>query len=154
MSAEAQKILLSDENATRRLSNSVADILQAGDVVLLEGAIGTGKTFFARHVIQTMLGVAEVGPSRTLTIVQTADGRSCGIWHCDLYRLTHPDEAVELGLEDAFEEAICLIEWPDRLGSLRPQDALLLSFSIADDIHQVAITAPQEWQSRWASLDV
>jgi len=86
--------------------------------------------------------------------VQVYDGPRCDIWHCDLYRLTHPDEAIELGLEEAFEQAICLIEWPDRLGSLRPENALLLSFSICDDVHQVAVSAHSDWQARWATLDV
>lgn len=154
MSAEVRKIPLPDEDATRQLAVAVAGILRAGDVILLEGSIGTGKTFFARNVIQTILGVAEDVPSPTFTLVQVYDGPRCDIWHCDLYRLTHPDEAIELGLEEAFEQAICLIEWPDRLGSLRPENALLLSFSICDDVHQVAVSAHSDWQARWATLDV
>jgi tRNA threonylcarbamoyladenosine biosynthesis protein TsaE len=62
--------------------------------------------------------------------VQTYEGAGEEIWHADLYRLTHPDEALELGLEAAFGQAICLVEWPDRLGDLAPPDALRLELSL------------------------
>jgi len=154
MSALAQKIDLPNEDATRDFARKVAGILRPGDVILLEGSIGTGKTFFARHLIQTRLGVAEDVPSPTFTLVQVYDDAMCEIWHCDLYRLTHPDEAVELGLQDAFETAICLIEWPDRLGDLAPDDALTLSFSVDGDLHTVTPHVGATWRPRWASIDV
>lgn len=94
---------------------------------MLEGAIGAGKSFFARALILSLLEEPEDVPSPTFTLVQTYDAPKFEIWHCDLYRLTSPFEAQELGLEDAFEDALCLIEWPDRLGDLAPQDALVLT---------------------------
>jgi len=106
MSAKLIKFDLHDEAATRQLASNVARILRPGDVILLEGPIGAGKTFFARGVIQAILGVAEDVPSPTFTLVQVYDGPRGDIWHCDLYRLTHPDEAIELGLEEAFEASI------------------------------------------------
>jgi tRNA threonylcarbamoyladenosine biosynthesis protein TsaE len=57
-------------------------------------------------------------------LVQTYEADDCEIWHADLYRLSHPNEVLELGLEAAFESGICLIEWPDRLGDLVPKTAL------------------------------
>ena len=153
MSAKLIKFDLHDEAATRQLASNVARILRPGDVILLEGPIGAGKTFFARGVIQAILGVAEDVPSPTFTLVQVYDGPRGDIWHCDLYRLTHPDEAIELGLEEAFEASICLVEWPDRLGSMRPDNALTLSFSITDH-HHVTASIPQSWQARWAAIDV
>ena len=148
------KIDLPDEAATRALAASVAKALKPGDVILLEGPIGVGKTFFARGVIQSLLGAEEEVPSPTFTLVQIYDGPACDIWHCDLYRLTHPDEAIELGLDEAFENAVCLIEWPDRLGSILPDNALMLAFSIKDDRHQVTMSIPENWQKRWNALDV
>lgn len=115
--------------ATSRFAQSLAPLLTAGDVILLHGSVGAGKTHFARSLIQSRLEQPEDVPSPTFTIVQTYDLGGVDLWHCDLYRLTSPDEAIELGLEDAFETAICLVEWPDRLAELAPDDALNIQFS-------------------------
>lgn len=110
---------LADEADTDRLGRCIATVLRAGDTVLLEGSIGAGKTQFCRALIRARLGHDEDVPSPTFTLVQTYEA-DVDIWHADLYRLTHPDEALELGLEDAFAQAICLVEWPDRLGRHQP----------------------------------
>lgn len=106
-------------------------MLRPGDVVLLTGEIGAGKTHFARCLIQSLLVTPEDVPSPTFTLVQTYDTTAGDLWHADLYRLTGPDESVELGLTEAFETAICLVEWPDRLAELAPQDALRIEFAQA-----------------------
>ncbi len=115
----ALTLYLADETETDRLGRCLADVLTAGDVVLLEGSIGAGKTQLCRALIRARLGHEEDVPSPTFTLVQTYEA-DVEIWHADLYRLTHPDEALELGLEDAFDRAICLVEWPDRLGPNQP----------------------------------
>jgi len=123
-------LTLPDADATRALAECIAPTLRAGDTILLEGPIGAGKTHFARSLIQARLaagGIAEDVPSPTFTLVQTYVADGVEIWHADLYRLTGPDEIAELGLEQAFSDAICLVEWPDRLGPLRPAKALGLT---------------------------
>lgn len=95
--------------------------LLPGDVVLLEGAVGAGKTHLARALIHAVLLQDEDVPSPTFTLVQTYDTRNGTLWHSDLYRLSSTFEIEELGLIDAFADAICLIEWPDRLGELTPK---------------------------------
>ena len=123
---------LHDAEATAALARRLAPQLRAGDVLLLQGPIGAGKTHFARALIQSLLaaeGRTEDVPSPTFTLVQTYAIEALEIWHADLYRLTSPAEAEELGLEEAFSEALCLIEWPDRLGSLAPASALTLDFA-------------------------
>jgi len=117
---------------TTDLAHQVAPHLRAGDCILLEGHIGGGKTHFARSLIQSLLEVPEDVPSPTFTLVQTYDAPEYEIWHCDLYRLSHPDEVFELGLAEAFESALCLVEWPDRLGDLAPPSALTLEFQALD----------------------
>lgn len=107
-------------------------LLRPGDVVLLTGDVGAGKTHFARALIQSLLSAPEDVPSPTFTLVQTYDAPRGEIWHADLYRLTNTAEIEELGLAEAFETAICLIEWPDRLGDLRPSGALDLTFTQAE----------------------
>ncbi len=91
-------------------------------------------------------------PSPTFTLVQTYDTGAVEIWHADLYRLTHPDEVEELGLMQAFDEAICLVEWPDRLGDLAPANALTLTFSqgAAPDARDVSFSGNPDWATKIA----
>ncbi|MCG6558655.1 tRNA (adenosine(37)-N6)-threonylcarbamoyltransferase complex ATPase subunit type 1 TsaE [Ruegeria sp. 1NDH52C] len=113
---------------TARLAVVLGAALTAGDCLLLSGEIGSGKTHFARHLIQSLLPVAEDIPSPTFTLVQVYNSTRGEIWHSDLYRLTGLDEIEELGLSEAFSDAITLVEWPDRLGPLTPDHALHLHF--------------------------
>ncbi|WP_194097638.1 tRNA (adenosine(37)-N6)-threonylcarbamoyltransferase complex ATPase subunit type 1 TsaE [Marivivens aquimaris] len=145
-------ITLPSETDTAALAQRFAPMLSAGDVLLLEGDIGAGKTAFSRALIRARLGYDEDVPSPTFTLVQTYEDE-VDIWHCDLYRLTHPDEAVELGLEEAFEEAICLIEWPDRLADLAPKTALTLQFKASDE-HSVTFAADDNWTARLEAAGV
>lgn len=119
-------LFLPDPAATDRLAQTLAPQLGPGDCLLLDGQIGAGKTQFARALIQYF--VAEDVPSPTFTLVQTYDAPGFEIWHADLYRLSHPDEAIELGLTEAFDTALCLVEWPGKLGQDRPERALTLQF--------------------------
>lgn len=112
---------------------------EAGDCLLLEGQIGAGKSHFARALIRARLGREEDVPSPTFTLVQTYQA-DVEIWHADLYRLGHPDEVLELGLEAAFDDAICLIEWPDRLGRHLPQGAVRLKLTLAANGRDAAIS--------------
>lgn len=126
------RLALPDEAATDRLGGVLAGLLRAGDTVLLCGPIGAGKTHLARALIRARMGAATEVPSPSFTLVQTygPEGREGpAIWHADLYRLTHPDEVAELGLHDAFAAAVCLVEWPDRLGRDAPADALRIDLA-------------------------
>ncbi len=102
--------------------------LRPADVLLLQGEIGSGKTHFARSLIQSLMNPPEDVPSPTFTLVQAYDTQIGEIWHCDLYRLTSVDEVDELGLTESFDTALCIVEWPDKLGPLTPDTALTLSF--------------------------
>lgn len=123
MTAAPRPLWLPDDAATDRAGAALGHALKPGDAVLLEGPLGAGKSALARAAIRARTGATEV-PSPTYTLVQTYEGADAVLWHADLYRLSGPDEAVELGLDEAFETAIALVEWPDRLGPLRPARAL------------------------------
>lgn len=96
----------------------------------MSGGIGAGKTHFARALILARLQEPEDIPSPTFTLVQTYEAPELTIWHCDLYRLGDPSEVIELGLDEAMDSALCLIEWPDRLGDMAPASALHLAFAV------------------------
>jgi len=150
--APSREIRLPSEAATTKFGASLARLLTAGDTVLLSGSIGAGKTHLARAIIKSRLaaiGRDEDVPSPTFTLTQTYDDGLCEIWHADLYRLTNADEIIELGIEDAFETSIVLIEWPDRLGDNVPADALHINLSSLGE----GRTAKIAWTSpRWGDV--
>ena len=137
---------------TARLGARLAPLLQAGDTLLLEGPIGAGKTCLARAIIQARLAAVdrvEDVPSPTYTLVQTYDDGHAEIWHADLYRLTHTSELIELGLDEAFQTAIVLVEWPDRLGDMVPPSALHIQLVPEGDGRRVTLASDAD---RWRSL--
>ncbi|WP_137700930.1 tRNA (adenosine(37)-N6)-threonylcarbamoyltransferase complex ATPase subunit type 1 TsaE [Marimonas lutisalis] len=141
---------LNSADQTAGFARTLAPRLRAGDVLLLSGGIGAGKTHFARSLIQSLLEYPEDVPSPTFTLVQVYDAPGFEIWHSDLYRLGHADEVIELGLLDAFETALCLVEWPDRLGDLAPPDALHMAFALGQD--EDARTLTLDWRGGdWAT---
>ena len=152
--AYERTISLPREHDTVNFAERMAAILRAGDTLLLSGEIGAGKSAFSRAVIRSLAGEEIEVPSPTFTLVQTYDVTPAEVWHCDLYRLTHPDEAYELGLDEAFEAAICLIEWPDRLGETQPTGALNLHFEALPDGHTVSFSANDHWAAKLDKADV
>lgn len=146
MSARTTQTTWPDADATARWAVALGKTLLPGDVILLSGPVGAGKTHFARALIQSLLISPEDVPSPTFTLVQTYDTQAGPIWHADLYRIATDTEIDELGLIDAFDEAICLIEWPDRLGALEPAEAMTLDIVPNGD----ARTAHLSWSdARW-----
>lgn len=137
---------LPDPDATAALAARIAPHLGPGDVVTLAGGLGAGKSHFARALIAARLaalGRSEDIPSPSYTLVQTYDLGAVQLWHADLYRLSGPEETQELGLAEAFETAICLVEWPDRLGAELPARhlALTLEFGSEDDARKGRLVA-------------
>ena len=144
---------LPTEADTAALAARLAEGLGPGDALLLSGPVGAGKSAFARALIRARLGDPEAEvPSPTFTLVQTYGEGDEALWHADLYRLSHPEEVAELGLLAALEECICLIEWPDRLGSLAPTTALRLHLETLDEGRQAIFSGPPAWESRLEHL--
>jgi tRNA threonylcarbamoyladenosine biosynthesis protein TsaE len=139
-----------DEAATEAAGALLGTVVKPGDVVALSGALGAGKTCFARGLIGA-LGFAGDVPSPTFGIVipyTTPDVR-VPVWHVDLYRVDDPRDVEELGLDDARRDAALVIEWPERLGSLLWPDALLLDLAVDNSGRRLTAIIPSSWEARW-----
>jgi len=150
------RLISPSPETTVQIAARLGQTLSAGDVILLSGPVGAGKSHFARALIQSrlaVLGRVEDVPSPTFTIVQSYDLDDVELWHADLYRLTDPSECDELGLIDAFDSAICLVEWPDRLGMLKPEGALHVTLTPQQDMRVLQFTTDSAlWTARLDEL--
>jgi tRNA threonylcarbamoyl adenosine modification protein YjeE len=125
-----QTRFLADGDATAAFGAELAAGLEPGDIVLLEGDLGAGKTALARAIIRALLGdPAHEVPSPTFALVQPYSGRNIAILHADLYRLADPREIDELGLLDN-PEAIVLVEWAERAPELGGKASLTVRLEI------------------------
>lgn len=141
MAAALLDLTFDSPEAMSTFAAAFARCLRPGDTLLLDGEIGTGKTHFARSLIQSIQTSPEEVPSPTFTLIQVYDTRRGEVLHADLYRLSGPAEVAELGLLDAFGSQICLVEWPDRLGPDAHDTALTLRFEHGSRPEQRRVTA-------------
>ncbi len=146
-------IRLEDEADTRRLGRVLAGGLVPGDTVLLEGALGAGKTVLARSILRSLAGDAELTvPSPTYTLAQTYELPLGTAHHFDFFRLENPSECDELGLDDVFGTDLALIEWPERLGRRLPSDWIRLRLKTAGRTGartaELTVDGPEELRCR------
>ena len=130
---------LTNQAATEHLAASVAGLAHDGDSILLEGELGAGKSVFARAFLRAASSDPELEvPSPTFTLVQSYETQIGTVYHFDLWRLTGPGGLAELGWDEA-RDGIVLVEWPDRLGALRPADALTVALQPTGDESRHAV---------------
>jgi tRNA threonylcarbamoyladenosine biosynthesis protein TsaE len=142
---------LPDETATARLGAAIAAQLRAGEAVCLSGPLGAGKSTLARALVRALTTPQEEVPSPTFTLVQFYEGPRLSVAHFDLYRLSDPDEAYEIGLDEALEDGAAVIEWPERLAGRLPPDRLDVEIGFAgeDDMGRRARLIPHgAWEGR------
>ena len=151
---------LADADATTALGRAVAPRLEPGEAVLLYGPLGMGKSTLARGLIRALAGEDEDVPSPTFTLVQFYDShapeRGPPIAHFDLYRLTRPEEAFEIGLDEALDVGAALIEWPERLGddparALGP-DRLTITLEERGEGRHATVSGAGAWAEKIADL--
>ena len=115
-----------DEKETLALGERLGREAESGDILLLEGDLGVGKTVLARGVARG-LGISEPVTSPTFTIVHEYEGRR-KLYHFDVYRIGDPDEMIDIGFEEyLYGEGVCLIEWPSRVEELLPETAIRIT---------------------------
>ena len=133
-----------------RLGARLGPLLRRADVVRLHGDLGAGKTTLARGLIRAMAPETEDVPSPTFSLVQIYDQPTPPLWHFDLYRLGRDDEIWELGFEDALEEAVSLVEWPQKAERMMPPAALCLNISThANGARQVTFETEPAYSDLW-----
>ena len=158
MRSTPHTISLADAAATAALGARIAPLLEAGETVLLYGPLGMGKSTLARGLIRSLTRPDEDVPSPTFTLVQFYE-TTPPIAHFDLYRLNRPEEAFEIGLDEALDEGCALIEWPERLGEdpsayLGP-DRLTVTLSEADgDTRLATVSGAGSWETKLKDLNV
>jgi tRNA threonylcarbamoyl adenosine modification protein YjeE len=150
-------IELPDVNATEHLAMDIAATVRPGDLITLSGDLGAGKTTLVRATLRYLAGDAHMDvPSPTFTMLQTYDLPQFAAVHADLYRVTTVAELSELGWEDAAENAVVFVEWPDRAGALLQADRLDIAISVAPEIgpshRHVRLAGTGSWAGRLTQL--
>ena len=131
--ANSRTVQFDSTDQTAIYAAKLAKNLAPEDIILLNGDVGAGKSYFCRALIKSVLEYDEDIPSPTFTLVQQYDTEIGELWHADLYRLSDPTEVIELGLLDAIESATILIEWPDQIIDFLPKTALKINISTTGD---------------------
>jgi tRNA threonylcarbamoyladenosine biosynthesis protein TsaE len=145
-------MILADEAATARLGAAIADHLGTGEAVCLSGPLGAGKSTLARALVRALTSPAEDVPSPTFTLAQFYEGRDLKVAHFDLYRLSDPEEAYEIGLDEALEVGAAVIEWPERLAGRLPADRLDVEIEFSGEGRRARLTPHGAWEGRKVEL--
>ena len=141
---------LADAAATEAVGRALAALVVPGDAIALSGPLGSGKTTLARGLLAG-LGLAGEAPSPSFAIVQpyAPPELRLPLWHVDLYRIEDPAEAAELGIDDARDEVVLIVEWPERLGRRHWSDALWLELAPEGEGRRLTAQVPAAWEGRW-----
>jgi len=122
-----QSLICKNENETRKFSKNLASILKKGDVIVLSGELGAGKTKFVEGILEYFNLQDEIS-SPTFTIVNEYKNDQINIYHFDLYRLSDIYEFENIGGEEYFNKGICIFEWGELIEDILPNDYIKINF--------------------------
>ena len=125
-----QEFTLKNEQDSKQLAQQLANELKPDDILAFSGDLGSGKTFLCREIIKNLCGRQTNVTSPTFNLLQIYEYKNCSIYHFDLYRLKHSSEVYELGIEEALSGHICLIEWPELIDAILPEDTIHINIEI------------------------
>jgi tRNA threonylcarbamoyladenosine biosynthesis protein TsaE len=150
------QISTASADETRLVAERIGSVVSAGDLILLGGELGAGKTTFTQGLARA-LGVDERVTSPTFTLLHSYEGRSLRLLHADVYRLDHLQEVIDLGLPELLEEgAAAVVEWGDVAEPVLLADHLTIwiSFGAGDDARVLQLEPVGEgWRRRLPALD-
>ena len=120
-----------------RVAEAVIEALDGRSVVLLRGGMGAGKTTLVSR-IAALLGAEDTVTSPTFALVNQYEGQQCRIYHFDFYRIDSIEEVFDLGYEEYFYWGdLCLVEWPEKIEPLIPDDAMVVRITAGDDEQRI-----------------
>ncbi len=152
---EKLEIALIDLKDTEYYASVLAKIAEIGDIITFSGDLGVGKTSFIQSFVKSLSSYNKVEQeievtSPTFNLLHVYDLKKYEVWHFDLYRLKSKQEIYELGIEDAFNSGVSLIEWPEIIEGMLPKDRLEIKMSFREDYHSRLLTliAYGKWKEK------
>lgn len=132
-----KRIEIDSLSELKRVAEEVIDSLDGRRVVLLRGEMGAGKTTLISSIV-ALLGADDLVTSPTFALVNQYEGAECSIYHFDFYRIDKVEEVFDLGYEEYFYSGeLCLVEWPEKIEPLLPDDAMTVRITVGDDEHRI-----------------
>ena len=142
---------LDNEKITNEFGIIISEFIKAGDIILLDGEMGSGKTFLARSIISNLLEEKFKGmeiPSPTFTLIQEYKCKNFVLGHADLYRIKNNNELDALGIEDILEQGCLLVEWPEKIKKLYENNTLEIKFKDISGRKSIELKNIKGWETR------
>ncbi len=148
---------LDNEKTTNDFGIIISELIKEGDIILLDGEMGSGKTFLARSIISNLLEEKFKGmeiPSPTFTLIQEYNCKNFVLGHADLYRIKNNNELDALGIEDILEQGCLLVEWPEKIKELYENNTLEIKFKDINGRKSIELKNIKGWETRLKMLEI